>query len=117
MKLTTTQTKEYSFDVELPIFLKRTSPYSGTLREYLAVLSESHYIKMFIIEGRSSLCHDADNQKDFCDAYLQAKEPGTDWSFVTEEEFMSEHERILQSLSLKPFLTEKEVDDLKGINI
>lgn len=108
MKIKTTKSEDVEIDVTLPFFRKNPNFISDN---YIGVLDEKTMVYMFTNEASTNVAHRLveDNKKEIVEAF-------TNWTPISEEEFLSIHAKLLKSLSLIPELM-INMDDLKDINI
>lgn len=113
MELTikTTISEERTVNIETPIFWKEPQSKNSKITDYLGVIDTDNCIGFYNSgSGYVSLTH--------CKAEIKGndiRKASLIWERISEEEFLTAHKNMLNSLSLEPQLT--NVDDLKDVNL
>lgn len=119
MQVVTQTTSEFTLDIQLPFFRKKTK--TSSIREYFGMIIDGFTLEAYINDERICV---ASNPKwlknnEIAESYQQTG----DWEECSEQEFMDAHAEALASLSLKPVLMEiplsvvDDPNDLKEVNI
>lgn len=116
MQTETTTTVKKTIDLQLPFFRKRII---DTGYEYLAVLSDGTFSRIFKLTNYTTIHHGLAKEKGTSEVIEPYLLNGT-WSRAEEGDFFAAHIEALKSLSLEPQLTNTpaaDPNDLQNINI